>query len=157
MPTLFDSETAARKHATHAFAGGDVDPTAFSRAGRSALGALLAYVARKPEGRRRSRCARRPPKQPPRHMAIDAATRVSLELLVTQRGTEKGSLRDEIDLCVTPAGSRLLARRLAAPLRDAARDQCAARCGRGARRRHHRSPTQLRGRRSSPSPTSPAR
>jgi len=31
------------------------------------------------------------------HMAIDAATRASLELLVTQRGQEKGSLRSEID------------------------------------------------------------
>ncbi len=46
-------------------------------------------------------------------MAIDAATRVSLELLETQRGQEKGSLRHEIDLAVTPPGSRLLARRLA--------------------------------------------
>ncbi|RYE88093.1 MAG: DNA mismatch repair protein MutS, partial [Hyphomicrobiales bacterium] len=53
------------------------------------------------------------------HMAIDAATRASLEILVTQRGQDKGSLRSQIDLCVTPPGSRLLARRLAAPLCDA--------------------------------------
>src|SRR5690606_5220777 len=52
-------------------------------------------------------------------MAIDAATRASLELLESQRGGARGSLLAEIDLCVTAAGSRLLARRLAAPLCDA--------------------------------------
>ena len=96
-----------------------VDPTAFSRAGRSALGALLAYVLESQKG---GPLALRPPaaERLSAHMAIDAATRLSLELLVTQRGEEKGSLRSQIDCCVTPPGSRLLARRLAAPLRDAA-------------------------------------
>ena len=42
------------------------------------------------------------------HMSIDAATRASLELLTTQRGTQKGSLLNEIDCCVTSAGSRSL-------------------------------------------------
>jgi DNA mismatch repair protein MutS len=114
---LFDSETAVAK-IDACFTSGDVDPTAFSRAGRAALGALIAYVADSQKG---APLALRPPaaEQVAGHMAIDAATRNSLELLVTQRGTEKGSLRDVIDLCVTPAGSRLLARRLAAPLRDA--------------------------------------
>jgi DNA mismatch repair protein MutS len=114
---LFDSETAV---STIEAAFPDVvDPTAFSRAGRAALGALLGYVK---ESQKEAPLALRPPasEDTAGHMAIDAATRTSLELLVTQRGTEKGSLRDEIDLCVTPAGSRLLARRLAAPLRDAA-------------------------------------
>jgi DNA mismatch repair protein MutS len=115
---LFDSEAASRRIAA-AFPAGEVDPTAYSRAGRSALGALLAYVADAQKG---APVALRAPTAEAAvgHMAIDAATRSSLELLVTQRGTEKGSLRDEIDLCVTPAGSRQLARRLAAPLRDPA-------------------------------------
>nr|WP_328765812.1 DNA mismatch repair protein MutS [Devosia aurantiaca] len=51
-------------------------------------------------------------------MAIDAATRSSLEILQTQRGQSKGSLRHAIDLTVTAPGARLLASRLAAPLRD---------------------------------------
>jgi DNA mismatch repair protein MutS len=114
-PTLFDSETAVAKIET-SFSG-DVDATAFSRAGRAALGALIAYIADTQKG---TPLALRPPstEEAAGHMAIDAATRSSLELLITQRGTERGSLRDEIDHCVTPAGSRLLARRLAAPLRD---------------------------------------
>src|SRR5690606_4304421 len=47
------------------------------------------------------------------------ATRASLELHQTQRGQQRGSLRQTIDLTVTAPGSRLLAARLAAPLADA--------------------------------------
>ncbi len=115
--TLFDSETSVAK--IDAGFTGEVDSTAFSRAGRAALGALVAYVTDSQKG---APLALRPPaaEKVAGHMAIDAATRSSLELLATQRGTEKGSLRDQIDLSVTAAGSRLLARRLAAPLRDPA-------------------------------------
>jgi len=114
----FDSELGARRIAA-AFPGGAVDPTAFSRAGRAAFGALCDYIRESQKG---VPLALRPPAEErvAGHMAIDAATRASLELLVTQRGQEKGALRSEIDLCVTPPGSRLLARRLAAPPADAA-------------------------------------
>ncbi|MDC9822488.1 DNA mismatch repair protein MutS [Devosia sp. ZB163] len=114
----FDSEQAARRLAD-TFPAGTVDPTAFSRAGRAALGALCDYVRDSQKG---VPVALRPPtaERLSAHMAIDAATRASLELLETQRGQEKGSLRHEIDLTATPPGSRLLARRLAAPLCDAA-------------------------------------
>lgn len=113
----FDSELAANRIAA-AFPAGEVDPTAYSRAGRAALGALVDYISDSQKG---VPVALRPPsaERLSAHMAIDAATRVSLELLETQRGQERGSLRHEIDLAVTPPGSRLLARRLAAPLRDA--------------------------------------
>ena len=113
----FDSELASKRIAA-AFPDGEVDPTAYSRAGRAALGALLDYVRDSQKG---VPVALRQPaaERLSAHMAIDAATRVSLELLETQRGQEKGSLRHEIDLAVTPPGSRLLARRLAAPLCDA--------------------------------------
>jgi DNA mismatch repair protein MutS len=110
----FDSETGAgRISAT--FPGGEVDPTAFSRAGRAAFGALCAYISESQKG---APVVLRAPAAPAlaEFMAIDAATRASLELLVTQRGHEKGALRTEIDQCITPAGSRLLAQRLAAPL-----------------------------------------
>ncbi|WP_423065634.1 DNA mismatch repair protein MutS [Devosia sp. CN2-171] len=115
----FDSEQAGTRIAA-AFPSGEVDPTAFSRAGRAALGALVDYVRDSQKG---VPVALRPPnaERLSAHMAIDAATRVSLELLETQRGAEKGSLRHEIDLTVTPPGSRLLARRLSAPLCDANR------------------------------------
>lgn len=114
----FDSAAASRSIAT-AFGDDAVDPTGFSRAGRAALGALCDYVRDSQKG---VPLALRPPSAERLGglMAIDAATRSSLELLVTQRGEEKGALRAEIDCCVTSAGSRLLARRLAAPLADAA-------------------------------------
>nr|WP_291389548.1 DNA mismatch repair protein MutS [Devosia sp.] len=117
--TAFDSEQAVARIAA-AFPSGEVDPTAFSRAARAALGALVDYVRESQKG---VPVALRPPsaERLTSHMAIDAATRVSLELLETQRGAERGSLRHEIDLTVTPPGSRLLARRLAAPLCDAGR------------------------------------
>jgi len=111
---LFNSEAAAEQ-LRHAFPDGQVDPTGFSRASRSALGALFAYVAESSKGKG---AALRPPRADgiARHMAIDAATRASLELLFTQRGTEKGALFDEIDCSLTAPGSRLLRQRLAAPL-----------------------------------------
>ncbi|HZY67433.1 MAG TPA: DNA mismatch repair protein MutS, partial [Devosia sp.] len=113
----FDS-TAAASTIAGAFADGSVDPTAWSRVERAALGALIGYLR---EAQKGVAVALRPPRTErlQSHMAIDAATRGSLELLETQRGTVKGSLLGEIDHCVTPAGSRLLARRLAAPLCEA--------------------------------------
>jgi DNA mismatch repair protein MutS len=113
----FDSGAAAAI-IEGAFAGA-VDASAFTRVERAALGALLGYIRDSQKG---VAVALRPPSSErlQAHMAIDAATRASLELLVTQRGGLKGSLLDEIDRCVTPAGSRLLARRLSAPLCDPA-------------------------------------
>ena len=110
----FDSVAAAATIAA-AFPDGSVDPSAWSRVERAALGALIGYIGESQKG---VAVALRPPSSErlQSHMAIDAATRASLELLETQRGTVKGSLLSEIDQCVTPAGSRLLARRLAAPL-----------------------------------------
>ncbi len=49
-------------------------------------------------------------------MTIDAPTRRSLELHLTQSGQRQGSLLDTIDYTVTAAGSRLLSMQLAAPL-----------------------------------------
>ncbi len=116
--SAFDSAAGADQIRA-AFADGSVDPTAFSRAARAALGALCDYVRESQKG---VPIALRPPatERASGFMAIDAATRVSLELLATQRGEERGALRHEIDMCVTAAGSRLLARRLAAPLTDVA-------------------------------------
>jgi DNA mismatch repair protein MutS len=117
-PEAFDSEQAAAcLHAS--FPDGAVDPTAYSRGGRAALGALFGYALASQKGRP---LALRPPATGDvgAHMVIDAATRGSLELLQTQRGAVKGSLLHQIDLTVTPPGARLLAQRLAAPLSDPA-------------------------------------
>jgi DNA mismatch repair protein MutS len=111
----FDSEAGARLIGTTF--NGAVDPTAYSRAGRAALGALFAYIADTQKG---AAPVLRPPvgEALSAHMAIDQATRASLELLEARSGGRKGSLLDHIDLTVTAAGARLMARRLAAPLCD---------------------------------------
>ncbi len=54
-------------------------------------------------------------------MAIDPATRASLELEKSQAGTRDGSLLAAIDRTVTSPGARLLSARLARPLLDPAR------------------------------------
>ena len=91
----------------------------FSRAELAAAAGLLAYLDHAgkgtvpflapPVGRARSA-----------HMAIDAATRESLELTVASGGTRAGSLLDCIDRTVTGAGARMLAADLSAPLMDRA-------------------------------------
>ena len=53
------------------------------------------------------------------HLAMDAATRTSLEILQAQGGGRDGSLIACVDRCVTGAGARQLAEDLAAPLADA--------------------------------------
>ncbi len=73
-------------------------------AGKGALPFLAAPVRRTPSG----------------HMAIDAATRESLELTQASGGGRKGSLLDTIDRTVTGAGARMLAADLSAPLMDRA-------------------------------------
>ncbi|EZP52541.1 DNA mismatch repair protein MutS [Sphingomonas sp. RIT328] len=89
----------------------------FSRAGLAAAGGLITYLDHTAKGAL-------PFLRPPRltaaaeTMAIDAATRDSLELTCTTGGQRKGSLLDCIDRTVTGAGARLLASDLGAPLMD---------------------------------------
>ena len=90
---------------------------AFSRAEIAAAALALAYV-------KRTQLEARPALSPPMRRArgacleIDPATRVNLELTRTLSGAREGSLLAVIDLTVSPAGSRLLAERLASPLTD---------------------------------------
>ena len=71
-----------------------------------------------------TQCGARPKLEPPASlrctgiMEIDMATRANLELTRTLGGTRDGSLLATVDRCVTSAGSRLLAARLASPLVD---------------------------------------
>ncbi|MCW4463757.1 DNA mismatch repair protein MutS [Sphingomonas sp. BT-65] len=89
------------------------------RAALSAAGGLVAYLEHTAKG---SLPFLRPPRvtRSDACMAIDAATRESLELTQSQAGTRKGSLLDAIDRTVTGAGARLLGADIAAPLMDRA-------------------------------------
>ncbi|HUO22433.1 MAG TPA: DNA mismatch repair protein MutS [Caulobacteraceae bacterium] len=81
----------------------------------SALGLIAAHLETTQAGRL-------PALSPPRRageadvMAIDPATRFSLEIERTQSGAREGSLLAAIDRTVTSGGARLLAARLARPL-----------------------------------------
>jgi DNA mismatch repair protein MutS len=89
----------------------------FSRAALSAAGALVAYLEHNAKG---ALPFLRPPtlEAAAETMAIDAATRESLELTCTVAGQRKGSLLDAVDRTVTGAGARLLGEDIAAPLMD---------------------------------------
>lgn len=91
----------------------------FSRAGLAAAGGLVAYLKHTAKG---SLPFLRPPRvsRAEAAMAIDAATRESLELTVSAAGARKGSLLDAVDRTVTGAGARLLGADIAAPLMDRA-------------------------------------
>jgi DNA mismatch repair protein MutS len=89
----------------------------FSRAALAAAGGLVGYLDHTAKG---SLPFLRPPRLSAAReaMAVDAATRESLELTQTTNGARKGSLLDAIDRTVTGAGARMLATDIAAPLRD---------------------------------------
>ncbi len=84
-----------------------------------AAGAVaVTYVAR-------TQVASRPNLRPPCRLdaengtvEIDASTRASLEITRSMSGERRGSLLHAVDQTVTPAGSRLLAERLAGPVTD---------------------------------------
>ena len=90
---------------------------AFTPVEISACGALLDYLELTQAGQR---VELSPPQQQTMsgYVAIDPATRRSLEIDRTQRGQRKGSLLSVIDKTVTGPGARLLAARLARPLVD---------------------------------------
>ena len=91
----------------------------FSKAERAALGALLDYLALSQAG---APAKLSPPRQAREGsvLAIDPATRASLEIDRTLAGERQGSLLDAIDRTVTAPGARALADRLARPLTDVA-------------------------------------
>ena len=90
---------------------------AFEEAEVSALGLIAAYLETTQAGKT-------PALSPPRRsgdtgfLAIDPATRLSLEIDRTQRGERDGSLLACLDRTVTAGGARALAERIARPLRD---------------------------------------
>ncbi|MGV3553624.1 MAG: DNA mismatch repair protein MutS [Croceibacterium sp.] len=91
----------------------------FSRAMLAAAGGLIAYLDHAGRGKL-------PLLLPPvaraanAALAMDEATRASLEILESQQGGRPGSLLAAVDRCVTGAGARQLAEDLSAPLTDKA-------------------------------------
>ena len=109
-------EGEARLRAVHGVATLD-GFGAFSRAMLAAAGGLVAYLDHAGRGKlplllppvaRASEAA----------LAMDEATRTSLEILESQQGGRTGSLLAAGDRCVTGAGARQLAEDLSAPLTD---------------------------------------
>ena len=109
-------EGEARLRAVHGVATLD-GFGAFSRAMLAAAGGLIAYLDHAGRGKlplllppvaRASEAA----------LAMDEATRTSLEILESQQGGRAGSLLAAVDRCVTGAGARQLAEDLSAPLTD---------------------------------------
>src|SRR5256886_1677818 len=116
---VFDGATAERRLAAYFAVASTQAFGALSRLELTAAAACITYVER-------TQLGKRPPLSPPVReaqgatLAIDQATRTNLELVRTLTGERRGSLLAAIDRTVTPAGSRLLAQRLAAPLTDPA-------------------------------------
>ena len=88
-----------------------------TRAELAAAGGLLAYLDATQNG---SGILLDAPRRIARsgHMAIDSASRESLELVRSTSGSVAGSLLGEIDRCQTAAGRRLLCEDISAPLTD---------------------------------------
>ena len=112
--TFASDEGEARLKAIHGVATLDGFGT-FGRAMLAAAGGLIAYLDHVGRGSL-------PLLLPPlvhdggASLAMDAATRASLEITEAQGGGRTGSLLAAIDRCVTGAGARLLAQDLSAPL-----------------------------------------
>ncbi|MEZ5977309.1 MAG: DNA mismatch repair protein MutS [Planctomycetota bacterium] len=83
-----------------------------------AAGALVEYL----EETQKAACQhvrRIEPVDPSRHLVLDRATRSTLELVETQRGSRReGTLLDVLDATSTPMGGRMLREWVLAPLRD---------------------------------------
>ncbi|SKB94374.1 DNA mismatch repair protein MutS [Sphingopyxis flava] len=114
------SSNAGQKRLETLFGVGTLDGFgAFTRGEVAAMGAIAAYLDHVGTG---GAVFLQPPQRVPAsgRMAIDAATRESLELVRTMAGARDGSLLGTIDRTVTAAGARLLADDLASPLTDKA-------------------------------------
>ncbi|GGD40195.1 DNA mismatch repair protein MutS [Croceicoccus pelagius] len=115
--TFSSDEGEARLKSLHGVATLDAFG-AFGRAHLAAAGGLVAYLEHVGRG---TMPLVLPPRvrEPGGHLAMDEATRSSLEITQSSTGARKGSLIDCIDRCLTGAGARLLSEDLSAPLADA--------------------------------------
>ena len=115
----FDIRSGERRIAER-FKVGDLDGLGdFSKGEIAAAGALLDYLLLTQAGSPVQLSAPKPSKTSG-FLAIDPATRASLEIDKTQKGTRAGSLLAVIDRTVTGPGARELSARLNRPLLDVA-------------------------------------
>jgi len=115
--TKFDIRSGERRLAAR-FKVGDLEGLGdFSKAEISAAGALLDYLTLTQAGAPVQLSAPKASKTSG-YLAIDPATRASLEIDRTQKGTRAGSLLSVIDRTVTGPGARELSARLNRPLLD---------------------------------------
>lgn len=115
--TKFDIRAAERRLSAH-FEVGELSGLGdFTPAEVAAAGALLDYLELTQAGARVQLSAPRASKTSG-FLAIDPATRASLEIDRTQKGARKGSLLSVIDRTVTGPGARELSARLNRPLLD---------------------------------------
>jgi DNA mismatch repair protein MutS len=116
---VFDGATAERRLANYFGVATTESFGSLTRLELTAAAAIVTYIERTQLGKKL-------PLSPPLReeagatLAIDSATRANLELMRTLSGERSGSLLSAIDRCITAAGSRHLAQRLAAPLTDPA-------------------------------------
>ncbi|WP_427453331.1 DNA mismatch repair protein MutS [Litorimonas sp. WD9-15] len=115
--TKFDSRAGERR-LSERFQVGDLEGLGdFSKAEVAAAGALLDYLELTQAGAPVQLSAPKASKTSG-YLAIDPATRASLEIDRTQKGSRKGSLLSVIDRTVTGPGARELSARVNRPLLD---------------------------------------
>ena len=111
---------AARRKVAEAFGAADLDAFgSFSDAEAMAAALALDYV-RATQAGKLPRLSRPSPQREAGVMALDAATRASLEITRARDGGAAHTLLAAVQRSVTAPGARLLAGRLAAPLTDPA-------------------------------------
>ncbi len=110
----------ARRRLAEAFGAASLDAFgSFTDAEAIAAALALDYV-RSTQAGALPRLARPAPQGRAGTLAMDAATRASLELLRTREGTDQHTLFAAVNRTLTAAGARLLAAHLSAPLTDTA-------------------------------------
>jgi DNA mismatch repair protein MutS len=110
----------ARRRLAEAFGAASLDAFgSFTDAEAIAAALALDYV-RSTQAGALPRLARPAPQGRAGTLAMDAATRASLELLRTREGTDQHTLFAAVNRTLTAAGARLLAAYLSAPLTDTA-------------------------------------
>src|SRR5580700_9608657 len=108
----------ARRRLAEAFGAASLDAFgSFTDAEAIAAALALDYV-RSTQAGALPRLARPAPQGRAGTLAMDAATRASLELLRTREGTDRHTLFAAVNRTLTAAGARLLAAHLSAPLTD---------------------------------------
>ncbi len=111
---------AARRELAQKFGAASLDAFgSFEDAEAMAAAQVLAYIAATQMGAM-PRLSRPVSAGASGQLAMDAATRASLEILSSRGGAEAGSLLAAVKRTVSPAGARLLAAWLSAPLNDLA-------------------------------------